>query len=844
MQLERDFNARRPMLTHIAAAVKSEVKDLLEDEGFQVNLSQSVLTGKQFIGLVKKTPSQKPLIELTSQIHVRVVSNGTNDIESIRETIETHYQSVEEGWKADRSQLTLKFLIPPQAKPDGFRDRKDLPNQMQVSIAASQSAPRMTTDGDQIPNLALIMKGGGIKGLAYVGALDLLRDEYDFSWFVGTSAGAITAILLAAGYTVEELQEILEEKNFNDFFDAKWYQYPTNLMFKWGVHPAKAFTDWLDILLAEKLGKRTEVTLGDIQTKTGNRVTVYASQQRKRALVFDSTKEPTTLAAHAARCSMSIPFVFTPAKQNGKLVFDGGVQNNFPIGKLREDHGEVPFISLFLGTDSFEPIKESSLLQVLRDIVLGQGEDEDVDKFRMQTVVIDPRPISTLDFELSKEEKEYLLATGQIGAVKHLLKNGKEWTTKEELAGCEKTKEDLALKVSNIRRSRKRKKLLWRWVRRVSCVLAVAIIYYWIWPMVFPNKNAVLEDNIAPVVEQLDSLSHSQQLLLANSDLTYVRYKKVLEVWHDHIVDQVNPSPLSRRIDKLENSKVLRDIPVWFLQLVNSRIEHVLGLIKKAEEGDAVLLKKLQSYANLVENEAYKGICPDETSATDLNKLFRPASIKEANEQAIRTVDETLRVLGKAPHNGIWKFVTTLATSQRPLDQKSYSDFRHFSVDLFGMSQMKLAGDGLSYLVYPGDGILDYTEVKSAKLVGDRLIEQIKKKYDELDIPAKSGQIHAINELSDELLKNEKVWVTILRKNAESRDEQVLFVNSSIRLRESVDELLAPNSWDVEKSNPMVQRAKILFDKFVIERNRLLPLANCEVEAVTGRHPWNMKQRN
>ena len=269
-----------------------------------------------------------------------------------------------------------------------------------------------------------------------------------------------------------------------------------------------------------------------------------------------------------------------------------------------------------------------------------------------------------------------------------------------------------------------------------------------------------------------------------------------------------------------------------------------MGLIKKAEEGDAALLKKLQSYANLIENEAYKGIYPDETSATDLNRLFRPSSVKEANEQAIRTVDECLGVLGKAPHNGIWKFVTTLATSQRPLDQKSYSDFRHFSVDLFGLAQMKLARDGLSYLVYPGDGILDYTEVTSAKLVGDRLIAQIKKKYDELDIPAKAGQIHAINELSDQLLKNEKVWVTILRKNAESRDEQVLFVDSSNRLRESVDELLAPNSWDVEKSKPMVQRAKIQFDEFVIERNRLLPLVNCEVEAVTGRQPWNIKQHN
>lgn len=465
-QLERDFNARRPMLTHVAAAVKSEVKDLLEDEGFRVNLSQSVLTGKQFIELVQKAPSQQPLVELTSQIHVRIVSSGSDDIESIRETIETHYQSVQEGWKADRSQLTLSFLIPPQAKPEGFRDRSDLPNQMQVSIAASQSEPRMTTDGEPIPKLALIMKGGGIKGLAYVGALDLLRDEYDFSWFVGTSAGAITAILLAAGYTVEELQKILEEKNFNDFFDAKWYQLPTNLFIKQGLHTAKAFTDWMDELLADKLQQRARVKLGDIQRTTGNRVTVYASQQRKKALTFDSDDSPDVSAAYAARCSMSIPFIFTPEKEQGISAFDGGMQNNFPIRKLLEDHGDVPFKSFFLGADKFEPIQESSVFMKVLDIMLGQGEDEYVEEHKEHTVIVDPRPVGTLDFDLVDDEKDYLVTCGQIGALKHLLPLD-EHSSDSELAEAIENK--TSLKPTADRMSRR------RWIKGRVLVTSVIV---------------------------------------------------------------------------------------------------------------------------------------------------------------------------------------------------------------------------------------------------------------------------------------------------------------------------------------------------------------------------------
>ncbi len=468
-QLERDFNARRPMLTHVASAVKAEVEDLLNDEGFHVKLSQSVLTGKQFLELAQKSVSRQPLVEFTSQIHIRVVSQGTNDIEEIRETIKTHYQSVQEGWKADRSQLTLSFLIPPQAKPEGFRDRDDLPTQMQVSIAASQSEPRVTTDGEEIPNLALIMKGGGIKGLAYVGALDLLRDEYDFSWFVGTSAGAITAILLAAGYTVEELQKILEEKNFKDFFDAPLYILPTNLLFKKGMHPAQEFTDWMDRLLTKKFGGKLPVTLGQIQEATGNRITVYASQKGRKVLTFDSVDDSEVSGAYAARCSMSIPVIFTPQSDQGRWAFDGGLQNNFPIRQLTDDHGEVPFISLYLGSETYEPQKESSVILHVLGIFLSQGEDEFVDEYKEQTVIVDPRPVGTLDFDLVDEEKDYLVTCGKIGALKHLLPVA-EHSSDSELAEAFENK--ASLKPIAVKMNR------WRYFRGRGIAAILAIVFF------------------------------------------------------------------------------------------------------------------------------------------------------------------------------------------------------------------------------------------------------------------------------------------------------------------------------------------------------------------------------
>lgn len=270
--------------------------------------------------------------------------------------------------------------------------------------------------------LALVMKGGGVKGLAYVGALEILEQKYEFNWFVGTSAGAITAILLAAGFTPKDLKEILRTKEFTDFFDAKWAEIPGNLLFRKGIHTGEAFTNWLDELLANKLQKKSRVTLADLT----HRVTVYASQRGRSALVFDSGEKEndnatknSPSAAYVARCSMSIPLVFTPQQHQGIFAYDGGLQHNYPIRKLLEAHPDLDFVSLYLGSPVYEPPRKTGPLADLPSIWSEAEEPELVDKYRKQTIVIDPRPVETLDFGLSDSEKDFLLSCGRVAALNH-----------------------------------------------------------------------------------------------------------------------------------------------------------------------------------------------------------------------------------------------------------------------------------------------------------------------------------------------------------------------------------------------------------------------------------------
>ena len=56
-----------------------------------------------------------------------------------------------------------------------------------------------------------VFSGGGIKGFAFVGALQVLEDRgIYFERVAGTSAGAIMACFIAAGYTADEIEELLD----------------------------------------------------------------------------------------------------------------------------------------------------------------------------------------------------------------------------------------------------------------------------------------------------------------------------------------------------------------------------------------------------------------------------------------------------------------------------------------------------------------------------------------------------------------------------------------------------------------------------------------------------------
>src|ERR1051326_3225570 len=69
----------------------------------------------------------------------------------------------------------------------------------------------------------LVMEGGGVKGIALVGALSVLQERgFQPQNLAGTSAGAIVTTLYAAGYSPAELYTLLKTQDFSAFLDGTW----------------------------------------------------------------------------------------------------------------------------------------------------------------------------------------------------------------------------------------------------------------------------------------------------------------------------------------------------------------------------------------------------------------------------------------------------------------------------------------------------------------------------------------------------------------------------------------------------------------------------------------------
>lgn len=186
----------------------------------------------------------------------------------------------------------------------------------------------------------LVFEGGGVKGIAYVGALEVLDQEgilKDIKRVAGTSAGAMVAVLVGLGYSADELRDVLWNLNFQNFLDDSWgYIRDTKRFIKdYGWYKGDFFRNLMADYIKQKTGDG-EVTFMDLKNdkKYKDINLIGADLSTGCSKVFNVRNTPDVKVADAARISMSIPLFFASVKginNDNHIYVDGGLLDNYAV---------------------------------------------------------------------------------------------------------------------------------------------------------------------------------------------------------------------------------------------------------------------------------------------------------------------------------------------------------------------------------------------------------------------------------------------------------------------------------------------------------------------------------
>lgn len=184
----------------------------------------------------------------------------------------------------------------------------------------------------------LVFEGGGIKGLAYLGAMQVLEERGCLSGIkrvAGTSAGAINALIFALGYSMQEQRKILEDTNFKKFQDNSIIGvFDINrLLHKFGWNKGDYFLKWIEGLIKDKLGKK-RATFQDLVDANKPKLYITGSNlSTGHVEIFSAEDHPDMAISDALRISMAIPLYFTAVRYGTRnhCYVDGGVILNYPV---------------------------------------------------------------------------------------------------------------------------------------------------------------------------------------------------------------------------------------------------------------------------------------------------------------------------------------------------------------------------------------------------------------------------------------------------------------------------------------------------------------------------------
>lgn len=348
-----------------------------------------------------------------------------------------------------------------------------IPTNRQGPSTLTPARSRRTLEGswsyqlESWPTMAdadVVLEGGGVKGSALVGTLSALAnhpDPYSFHRFAGTSAGAIVAGLMAAGMSIADVGQVMEELDFSKFEDKEGFLAHVPLLGPLSgllIHEGLFAGDFLHQWLTDTLARQGVHTWADLRQDDPDSALPPEKRYKLVVIVSDISRgymlklpwdyehllgiDPdTALVADAIRASASIPFFFRPWKMAVNLAefghdhivcSDGGLLSNFPMEIFDRTDGKPsrwPTLGVKLSpqttvrSEDWSP--DNSNLQLAKSLLstmLNAHEHQYLSDPRTvsRTIFVDTSKFRATDFHLNLADKELLFKEGLDAGTKFL----------------------------------------------------------------------------------------------------------------------------------------------------------------------------------------------------------------------------------------------------------------------------------------------------------------------------------------------------------------------------------------------------------------------------------------
>lgn len=262
----------------------------------------------------------------------------------------------------------------------------------------------------QAKKVALVLGGGGAKGIAHIGVIKALEENnIPIDYITGTSIGAIVGGLYAAGYSAEDMIKIFKSEEFNHWINgtvSEKYYYKN---FEQTAEVASVRINIqktnFEVILPTNFVSPYPMDLAFIE--------IFAQPSAVAKYNMDSLMIPFRAVSYnaknaqahipvvgdlgkAVRASMTFPMMFKPVADDSTILFDGGMVNNLPVSIAKENFNPDVIIASKC-TKGYAIIKEEDVLSHINTLISGMTKYDDLDS---SVLLLDTNtPVSLFDFK-------------------------------------------------------------------------------------------------------------------------------------------------------------------------------------------------------------------------------------------------------------------------------------------------------------------------------------------------------------------------------------------------------------------------------------------------------------